>query len=61
MLCFQAGHCILAADHGFVLPLLPQSSDYLVAADVFDKGIKSWQTLQHGDAFTMLWDGEPYK
>jgi hypothetical protein len=32
-----------------------------VAGDVYDRGIKTWQTLQNGDPFTMLWDGEPYK
>jgi hypothetical protein len=32
-----------------------------VAAELFDRGLQNWQTLQNGDNFTMLWDGEPYK
>lgn len=38
-----------------------QSSDYLVAADVFDSGLASWQALRKGDAFWMPWDGTPYR
>jgi hypothetical protein len=38
-----------------------QSSDYVVPAALFYEGLRTWQALQKGEAFTMPWDGMPWR
>lgn len=53
--CEQAYACVLE------YPLFQlQSSDYIVPADIFDRGLQQWSIISNRDKFTMLWDDTPY-
>jgi hypothetical protein len=49
---------LLADKHIFALL---QSSDYIIPVQLFDKGLRAWQALQKGEAFSMHWDGAPWR